>query len=69
MAPLFQRDVVIIGHPVKTVDAKTFRQQQLRQVKTDETGGARYQNAAISGCGCVLHRAFYSGGMIERHGA
>ena len=40
MSTLFQGDIIVIGHPVKTMDAKTHRAQKLREMEADEPCGA-----------------------------
>jgi hypothetical protein len=45
-----ERDVVIIGHPVVTVDLIAFVEQKLGEMKADEPGGSGYEDA-FHGCG------------------
>jgi hypothetical protein len=49
VTPAFQRNVVIIRHPVKTVDDIALLKQQIGQVKADEAGSAGNQDALKGG--------------------
>ena len=40
MVFLLQRDIIVVGHAIKTVDAEPFVKQELCEVETDEAGGA-----------------------------
>ena len=50
MAPLFQRDVIVICHAVKPVDPKAFDEQKLGEMESDEAGGAGDKDFS-HGCG------------------
>ena len=44
MTATFQGHVVIVGHPIETVNAKPFGQQYARQMIADKPGGSCNQN-------------------------
>ena len=46
MAPLFQRDIVVVRHAVIAGDTKTLVQQKLGQVEADKSGSACDEDGA-----------------------
>ena len=45
MACALQRRIIIIRHAIKADDLMTFRQQPAAEMKANETGGTRDENA------------------------
>ena len=58
VAALLDPHIVVIGHPVIADDAKTFVQQQLREVKPDEPGRTGDENGAHACCSLQCRRLF-----------
>ena len=70
MPALLQRDVIVVGHAVKAVDAEPFVEQKLCEVKTDEAGGASDEDFSHGGVQydkriCFAREAFGVDGYLN----